>query len=130
MQITANTALPMGNAACILRCKEVKKFMENMKKWSKDWANFDWSRVKDKIKEMEGKEGDEKAGYDVGISRDEFLEYLDWLNLNDNEGYYKVALSIQLAEMGLNESEIEWLVAHPDELVKIMRRVLTDNPKQ
>lgn len=103
--------------------------MDNTKKWSKDWANFDWSQVKDKIAEMEKKEGEERDGYDVGISRDEFLEYLDWLRLNNNEGYYTVALSIQLAEIGLNESEIEWMVTHPDKLVKVMRHVLTDKPK-
>lgn len=105
-------------------------FMKNTKKWSRDWANFDWSQVKEKITEMEGKEGDEKAGHDVGISRDEFLEYMDWLNQNDKEGYYKAVLSIQLAELGLNENQIEALMAHPDELIKIIRLVLTDILKQ
>lgn len=92
------------------------------REWSRDWTQFDWSQVKRKLEAMQ--EGDEKAGHGVGITREEFLEYLNWLRQNDNDGYYKAVLSMQLAEIGLNDSQIETLVSHPDELKKIVELVL------
>lgn len=98
--------------------------VRDTKKWSRDWADFDWSQVKKRIAEMQEKERDEKSGYDVGISRNEFLEYLDWLRQNDREGYYKAVLSIQLSEIGLDESQVETLVSHPDKLIKILKFII------
>lgn len=99
--------------------------MKNTRKWSRDWSEFDWEPVMAKLKEMKEK-GADKADYDVGISREEFLEYLDWLNQTDEEGYYKAVLSIQLSEMGFDENQVETLVAHPDELIRIMEAVLQE----
>ena len=94
------------------------------KKWSRDWADFDWSPVIEKLVAM--KEGDDDAGYDsdVGISREEFLEYLSWLKETDIEGFYKAVLGIQLSEMGFDANQAETLAAHPDELLRIMEAVL------
>ena len=94
------------------------------KEWSRDWAAFDWSQVKQKLESM--KEGDEKAGHDVGMSREEFLEYLDWLKESDIEGFYKAILSIRLSEMGFDANQVETLVSHPDELIRLMESVLQD----
>ena len=100
--------------------------MKDTKNWSRDWAGFDWTQVVEKLEKMKGKERDDKAGYDVGISREEFLEYLEWLNRNDKEGYYRAVLSIQLSEIGLDDGQIETLVAHPDELIRILKFMIKE----
>lgn len=100
--------------------------MQDGRKWSRDWADFDWTQVKKRFEEMEGKKDGEKAVFDVGISRDEFLEYLDWLSQNDMEGFYKAVLGIQLAEMGFDEDQAETLVAHPDMLIKAMESIIKE----
>lgn len=97
--------------------------MKSMKKWSRDWAAFDWSQVIEKLEEM--KEGDD-VGQDMGISREEFLEYLDWLKETNKEEFYKAVLGIKLSEMGIDASQMETLVSHPDELLRIMEAVLQD----
>lgn len=94
--------------------------MSNTKRWSRDWANFDWAQVKKKIAAVEEAGGGFEDGCDIGISKEEFLEYLDWLNQNYKEGYYKAVLSIHLARMGFNESQVQTALAHPDELIKII----------
>ena len=74
----------------------------------------------EKLVAVEMKEGDDNADCDIGMSREEFLEYLDWLKESDIEGFYKAVLGIQLSEIGLDERQVETLVAHPDELLRIM----------
>lgn len=97
--------------------------MQNINKWSHDWENFDWSAVKQKLEELRKKEGDENRDYDVGISREEFLEYLEWLKQTDKEGYAKAVLSIKLGELGFPEGQIEELIKHPDEALRIIQDI-------
>ena len=97
--------------------------MQNINKWSHDWGNFDWSAVKQKLEELRKKEGDENRDYDVGISREEFLEYLEWLEQTDKEGYAKAVLSIKLGELGFPEGRIEELIKHPDEALRIIQDI-------
>ncbi len=54
-------------------------------KWSRDWRQFDWDVVIKKFDQAE------RAGAlyreknpDIGISAEEFLEYLDWLRECDS----------------------------------------------
>lgn len=121
----------MNAAACILKMQndgnkivsDKENMMQNINKWSHDWENFDWSAVKQKLEELRKKEGDENRDYDVGISREEFLEYLEWLEQTDKEGYSKAVLSIKLGEMGFSESRIEELIKHPDETLRIIQDI-------
>ena len=98
--------------------------MKNTRKWSRDWSEFDWGPVIEKLKAMKENEGN--ADYDVGITKAEFLEYLDWLNQTDKEGFYKAVLSIQFSEMGFDEEQIETLLSHPDELIQFMESILKE----
>ena len=121
----------MNAAACILKMQndgnkivsDKENMMQNINKWSHDWENFDWSAVKQKLEELRKKEGDENRDYDVGISREEFLEYLEWLKQTDKEGYAKAVLSIKLGELGFPEGRIEELIKHPDEALRIIQDI-------
>lgn len=121
----------MNAAACILKMQndgnkivsDKENMMQNINKWSHDWENFDWSAVKQKLEELRKKEGDENRDYDVGISREEFLEYLEWLKQTDKEGYSKAVLSIKLGELGFPEGQIEELIKHPDEALRIIQDI-------
>lgn len=98
--------------------------MPDNRKWSRDWENFDWTKVRENISIiLSGNDGD-KSGIDVGMSREEFLEYLDWLMVNHTEEYYKVILIKQLTEMGLEDDLVDYYVAHPEELGKIVKLFL------
>lgn len=115
----------MQHVFYIGRCIKIRgeKSRKSTRKWSRDRADFDWSPVIEKLVAVEMKEGDDNADYDIGMSREEFLEYLDWLKESDIEGFYKAVLGIQLSEIGLDERQVETLVAHPDELLRIMESV-------
>lgn len=50
------------------------------RQWSRDWGNFDFNAVKEKMDYYDSIGGVERM--DLGISREEFLEYLEWLSKN------------------------------------------------
>lgn len=98
----------------------VKK--ESCTKWSKVWEEFDWEEVKKKL--AEAKKDEYKSGeYDVGITKEEFIEFSDWLRENLPAQYYKVILSIQLAECGLSDEEIDFWLKYPDILKMILDKI-------
>lgn len=55
--------------------------MGNMGRWSKDWEHFDWRPVRDKLPEAE-KNQKQGLSFDARISKDELIEYLEWLKEN------------------------------------------------
>lgn len=98
--------------------------MSDKKQWSRDWANFDWARVVNRLEGLD-KEGGGKDDYDIGISKEEFVEYLDWLHQTNKEGYYKAVLGMRLSELGFDIDQIGALAAlPPDELLSLMEAVL------
>lgn len=101
--------------------------MPDNKKWSRDWANFDWTMVRDNMANMLSGKEEAKSHLDIGISKEEFLEFLDWLMENHIEEYYKVILIKQLTEMGLEDDLVEYYVAHPEELGKIVKLFLDED---
>jgi len=52
--------------------------MGNIGRWSKDWEHFDWKSVWEKMPEAI-KNQEQGLGFDVGISKGELIEYLEWL---------------------------------------------------
>lgn len=65
-----------------------------------------------------------KADSDIGISRDEFLEYLDWLYENSEQDYYKAILSMKLMEIGLDDEQVKLWLSQPEELINAIETVL------
>lgn len=50
------------------------------KKWSRDWENFDWDSVRRNLNKAAEKELTGQAiDFDLGISREELMEYFIWL---------------------------------------------------
>lgn len=52
-----------------------------MEKWSRDWSTFDWDEIERKMDALQA--GD--ADVSLGITREEFQEYLSWLSIYDPE---------------------------------------------
>lgn len=96
-----------------------KNKIENAEKWSKDWGNFDWGVVREKLTEAEKKiekgEGT-KEQYDIGITEEELIEYLQWLNENNPKEYERAMLCLDLKQRGMEEQQIELLLSHPEEV--------------
>ena len=82
------------------------------RKWMKDWENFDWEPVKEALDKKE-KEGIKDM--DVGITIDEFLDFMGWLLVHDKAMFSKLMLSMQLVEMGLSMEQALY-VARNEEL--------------
>ncbi|MBE5945517.1 MAG: hypothetical protein E7259_01095 [Lachnospiraceae bacterium] len=68
------------------------------RKWMKDWENFDWKPIKEALdkKEREGLED-----MDIGITFEEFLDFLAWLGANDKATLSKLMLVYKLVDIGL-----------------------------
>ena len=60
------------------------------RKWMKDWENFDWEPVKEALDKKE-KEGIKDM--DIGITIDEFLDFMGWLLVHDKAMFSKLMLS-------------------------------------
>lgn len=92
------------------------------KKWSREWEYFKWEEVEKKLAEVE-KEEYRNNGYDVGITNEEFIEFLDWLHENRPGQYYKILLALQLTECGLSDEETTFWLAHPEKLKEILDKI-------
>lgn len=101
--------------------------MSNNKKWSRDWLNFDWTKVRDNMAAVLSGNEEAKSHLDIGISKEEFLEFLDWLRENHIKEYHQIILMKQLSDMGLEDDLVEYYVAHPEELSKIVKLFLDED---
>lgn len=91
-------------------------------KWSRDWECFEWEDVEKKLNEVE-KGQDTENRHDVGITKEEFLEFFDWLHENIPAQFYKVLLSLQLTECGLSDEEVAFWLEHPDVLKMVLDKI-------
>ena len=87
--------------------------------WSKDWEHFDWSLVRTKLDGVDLAEN--KADCNVGISKEEFLEYFEWLNANHKGDFLKMILYLKLKDGGFDEDQIERLAAQPEILIEMIK---------
>lgn len=92
------------------------------RKWSRDWANYDWKTIEEKFDVLSSKDGNENK--DIGISNEEFLEYLDWLAENIPWEFERLQLYIALRETGADNDKIMYLLSHIDELAKELRECI------
>lgn len=88
-------------------------------KWSMDWKNFNWELVFEKIEIAENelkRRGEDKKLFDIGITEEQFEEYLQWLYENNPEEYRKLMLYKILKEEGVKKQDIEFCLARPEKL--------------
>lgn len=78
--------------------------------WSRDWDTFDWESVREKLR---------NGGQDIGITRDEFMEFLDWYSLSSPADYGRSALFILLCEMGVPAEKAKQLSEHMEEFFSL-----------
>lgn len=77
----------------------------NTQNWSKDWKNFDWSEIErniDKMTERINRHDSKLDIFDVGITQEEFTEYLKWLSINNPTEHFKIMLYISLRNAGVS----------------------------
>lgn len=97
---------------------------EKGRKWSRDWGSFEWGEVRRKLAGAEkgkGRGGDNE--YDAGISKDEFLEFFNWLRESHPAQYYEIILSLQLTECGLSDKETTFCLRHLNVLKMVLDKI-------
>lgn len=95
------------------------------KEWSRDWSQFDWEDVRQKLAKIsipeEGKRKEHPGEIpDIGITLEELVEYLQWLNLEDPEEYWKKMMTLKLWESGMGLENAEYWAERPEEMKKIL----------
>ena len=85
------------------------------KTWSRDWENYDWEQVMKNLHEFESGKRDNG---DLGISREELLEYYNWLEIHDPAAYGQLQLVALLTTMGLPEELVAYYKENPEQLKK------------
>lgn len=79
----------------------------NKKKWSRNWKDFDWKAVEEKCSGLDfSHKADHETQYDVGITEEEFYEYLEWAKENAQEEYDFLFLCSRLMKCGMQPDEI------------------------
>lgn len=97
-----------------------------LKTWSRDWDQFDWESVERKLQQnpeiMYGNSVDFSAS--IGLSREEFLEFLEWFSMKHPEGsaYYMIAATL-VHKYGLTVEEAEEVLQDETKL-----NILLNNP--
>ncbi|MCM1217825.1 MAG: hypothetical protein NC548_25315 [Lachnospiraceae bacterium] len=81
--------------------------------WSRDWNAFDWESVRARL------EGGEQ---DIGMTEEEFHEFMDWYALSSPEDYGRAVLYILLVRQGIPEEKAEFLSGHMEELVAVWKQ--------
>lgn len=81
--------------------------------WSRDWKVFDWDDVEKRL---------DSGSHDIGITRDEWLEYMQWFSINDPEGFAGTVVCILLKEMGFSDKEALYYSEHADELAELLKK--------
>jgi len=70
------------------------------RKWSRDWAGIDWEQIKEKL-DMYCENPSEQV--DIGLTKEDLNEYMEWLGENDLEEYLKVKLLVTLFNSAFSE---------------------------
>lgn len=94
-------------------CDRVAKEQKTGKEWSRDWAAFDWEAVREKL---------DGGRHDIGITKDEWLEYMQWVSINDPAGYETTVMCIFLKEAGFSDKEAVYFSEHMDELAELFKK--------
>lgn len=97
------------------------------KKWSRDWENFDWKTVIEKCAGLQlSQETDCKEQYDLGITKEEFFEYVQWTQENAPDEYRFMILCLQLMERGMSQDELIYCLTDMDKLEQAITKIKED----
>lgn len=86
--------------------------------WTKDWAAFDWNVVGKEVAN-EGSMAADFAATEPGITKEQFMGYLEWLSENDPERYGKVVFGIQMHEQGVDPAFAGHLCERSQQLIDL-----------
>lgn len=89
------------------------------KKWSRDWSKMDWNEVERKLDEQMA---NPKKDGDIGITAEEFWEYLSWLEEEDMEEYLRITFFLKLYELGVSAKEAEYWFRNPQEFIDTLKK--------
>lgn len=77
-----------------------EKIMGKYGKWSRDWEQFNWEPIDRELKEVVKDNGADN-NIDVDISREEVIEYFEWLSENRPEEFWAFLIFRKISESGL-----------------------------
>lgn len=83
--------------------------------------NWDWDKVSEQLKEAKK---DPSVKEVEEISRDEFLDCLDWMAVNDTDNFCKFIFLKRLAEIGMPEEALKNCADNPELLKELMKFAL------
>lgn len=85
------------------------------RRWSRDWEKVEWDSIREKLTKV-GKVqlNQENAKEDIGISREEFVEYIEWLYENKEKEFWTVMLGLRLCEMGVEPDTAYSMCENPE----------------
>ena len=75
--------------------------------WSRDWRKVDWTAVREKIRQ--GK-------MDIGLTEEEYLEFLHWCVANETEICEQTIFYLALKKFDFPDDVSRYLAAHTDKL--------------
>ena len=79
-----------------------------------DWAHYDWRNVEDNLDQISGELSDDVSVEEreklLGITQEEVLDFVDWLNDHDPMYLMRAQVYQVLIEKGLSDEEAEFLV--------------------
>lgn len=79
--------------------------------WSRDWRKVDWKAVREKIKAGET---------DIGLTEDEYWEFMRWCVENEPEIYHQTVFYFALRECDFPVALSRYLAEQPEKLREIM----------
>lgn len=88
-----------------------------MKKWSHDWENFNWDKIKENLAEAEG---GSLTLAELGISDDELREFLLWLQANNQPAFASLLLTQALHKVGLSLEDAALCAEHLDIVSEVL----------
>ncbi len=88
-----------------------------MKKWSHDWKNFNWDKIKENLAEAEG---GSLTLAELGISYDELREFLLWLQENNQPAFSSLLLTQALHKAGLSVEDAVICAEHLDIVSEVL----------
>ena len=74
--------------------------MEQERKWSRDWEHFDWKPILQNLSEGEKCKA-QGIEIDIGISKDEVINFFEWMKKTESSEYYGFMIFMMLREKGI-----------------------------
>lgn len=82
--------------------------------WSRDWQKMDWKTIEEKL---------HRGETDIGISKNEYLEFLCWFALNDTEIYNQTIFYLALKKHDFSNNLFRCLATQPNKLEAIIEHI-------